>query len=173
MSLGALLQRWWWLRGHRGTLVIAEGARIEGRLWCAGPGTVRIGAGVRLEAHTAPIELRAAQGAEIVLEEGVVVESGCSIEAVSAVRVGARSRLGAFSKVIDNNFHEAAGDHQHRPPSVPVVIEADVSIGPRAIILPGAHVGCGSRIGPATVVSRRLPPGVEAAGVPLEIRHPE
>jgi acetyltransferase-like isoleucine patch superfamily enzyme len=166
MSPWSRVQRWWWLRGRRGESFIDPSVRIEGRVWIPGEGTVRLGPGVALLASTAPIELRAAAGAEIVIGEGSVLEAGCSVEAATSVQIGARVRLGAFSKVIDNHCHEAAGDRHKQPPSVPVVVGDGVTVGPRAILLPGAHLGRGVRVGPATVVSRRLPADVTVAGSP-------
>lgn len=149
---------------------VAPGVKVEGRIWVPGTGRIAIGARARLSGRFAPVELRAERTAELVLEPDVVVEDGCSIEATQAVRIGARSRLGAFCKVLDNHLHEAAGDFSRRPPGRPVVVEEDCIIGPRAILLPGAHVGRGSHVGPGTVVSRRIPPGSHFAGVPPTLR---
>ena len=166
MRFGDSLRRFWWLRGN---VVAGEGVKVQGPVSCSGKGVVRLGAGVELRATTAPIHLLAQEGAEIVLGDGVVVEAGCSIEAVQSVRVGDRARLEAFSKVLDNHFHQL-GDHLSRPPSRPVVVEEDAVIGPRAILLPGAHVGRGARVGPATIISRRTPPEVEICGNPPTMR---
>lgn len=167
VSLAAHVRRWLLGLGAE----VGEGVRVEGRVWLPGRGgRVVIGARARLGGACAPIELRAEQGAALVLGEDVVVEEGCSIEATERVQVGARCRLGAFSKVLDNHFHEVAGDWSRRPPAKPVVIEPDCVIGPHAILLPGAWLGRGSRVGPATVVSRRVPPGTMVAGSPPQPR---
>ena len=157
-------------------LRLGASARVEGRpvvlgLVCVrGEGRVVVGDGVRFEATQAPIELHAGPDAEIVLERGAVLEAGCSIEAMRSVRVGEGARIGAFAKVLDNQFHSLEGDRARRPPSAPVVVEAGASIGPRAVVLPGAHVGKNARVGAGAVVSRRLPPGADVHGFPLEPR---
>jgi acetyltransferase-like isoleucine patch superfamily enzyme len=102
----------------------------------------------------------------------VVIESGVSIEAVRSVRIGARSLLGAFSMILDNSFHQLEGDRMARPRSYPVVIEEEVLVGPRSILLPGTHLGRGTRVGPCTVLSRRTPPGATVSGHPAVIRMP-
>jgi maltose O-acetyltransferase len=135
-----------------------------------GKGRVLVGDGVRFEARQAPIDLHVGSGAEIVLGDGAVLQSGCSIEALASVRIGAGSRLCAFAKVLDNHHHDLEGDLRNRPSSVPVLVEEDVLVGPRAILLPGAHIGRGSVVGPATVVARRTPPGSEITGYPLSIQ---
>ena len=156
---GVLRLSWLRLRAE-----VSPGVKVAGRVWLPGTGRIAIGARARLSGPCAPIELRAEHAAELILEPEVVVEDGCSIEATQSVRIG------AFCKVLDNHLHEAAGDFSRRPPGRPVVVEEDCIIGPRAILLPGAHVGRGSQVGPGTVVSRRIPPGSHFAGVPPTLR---
>jgi acetyltransferase-like isoleucine patch superfamily enzyme len=139
-------------------------ADVRGRVWLPGMGRVRIGRGVVLIGCRAPIELRAHEGGEIVIEDGVVIEDGASIEATRSVRIGARARLGAFCKVIDNNFHRTTGDRNERPEPVPVVIGEGAIVGPRAVLLPGADLGAGAKLGAAQVLSFRLPRGAELPG---------
>lgn len=172
MSLWDAARLWWNLRGATGRLELAADAVVAGRILAPGKGLVRVGAGVRLDASQSPILLMAFPGAEILLEDSVVIESGVSIEAVSSVRIGARSQLGAFCMILDNSFHQLEGDRMVRPQSRPVVIEEDVLIGPRSILLPGAHIGRGTRVGPCTVLSRRTPPGAVVVGHPAVIRMP-
>ena len=51
----------------------------------------------------------------------------------------------------------------------PVIIEDDVWIGGRVIILPGVTIGRGSIIGAGAVVSRSIPPYSVAVGVPAKV----
>jgi acetyltransferase-like isoleucine patch superfamily enzyme len=157
-------------------LRLRAGAHVGRRVVVLGPvairgrGRVAVGEGVRFEATQAPIELHAGAGAEIVLERGVVLESGASIEAMRSVRIGDGARIGAFAKILDNQFHRLEGDRRERPPSSPVIVEAGATIGPRGIVLPGAHVGRGAHVGAGAVVSRRLPAGADVHGFPLVVR---
>ncbi len=172
MSLWRAAKRYWSLRGAKGRVKLASDTVVVGRILAPGKGLVRVGAGVRLDASQAPILLMAFAGAEIILEDGVVIESGVSIEAVRSVRIGARSHIGAFSMILDNSFHQLEGDRKMRPESHPVVLEEDVLIGPHSILLPGAQVGRGTRLGPCTVLSHRTPPGAVVVGNPPFIRVP-
>ena len=119
---------------------IGPEVEIEGRVWMPGIGRVHLGRGVRRRGRLAPIELRAHDGAEIRLGDGVVVEAGASIEATQRVEVGARTSIGAFAKVIDNHYHRTVGDRNERPAPTPITIGEDAVVGPRAILLPGARV---------------------------------
>ena len=51
----------------------------------------------------------------------------------------------------------------------PIIIEDDVWIGQRVIVLPGVHIGEGSIIGAGSVVTKDIPPFVVAAGNPARI----
>ena len=51
----------------------------------------------------------------------------------------------------------------------PVVIEDDVWIGSRVIIMPGVHIGEGCVIGTGTIVTKNIPPYAVAVGVPAKV----
>jgi acetyltransferase-like isoleucine patch superfamily enzyme len=142
---------------------------LGNRVVVRGEGTVRIGRGVRFDTSVARIELHALRGGEIVLDEDVWVESGVSIEASSSVRIGARTRIAPFAKIIDTHFHALAGNRHDRPTPSPVIVEEDVFIGPRAVLLPRAHIGRGSVLRAGTVITRRFPPGAIVGGVPAAV----
>jgi maltose O-acetyltransferase len=80
------------------------------------------------------------------------------------VHVGARAHIGPLCKIIDNHFHRVTGRRIDRPEGVPVELGPDSIIGPRAVILPGASMGAGAWLGPACVLSFRLPAGAALSG---------
>ena len=51
----------------------------------------------------------------------------------------------------------------------PVVIEDEVWIGSRVIIMPGVHIGEGCVIGTGTIVTKNIPPYAVAVGVPAKV----
>lgn len=51
----------------------------------------------------------------------------------------------------------------------PVVIEDDVWIGARVILLPGVHIGKGAIIGAGSVVTKDVPPYAVCAGNPAQV----
>ena len=143
---------------------------VMGRIWLRGGGEIIVGARTILDGRSNPIELNCAEGAVLRIGEDVIVEGGCSIEARRSVTIGSGARLRAFAKIIDNHFHQVRGDRHSAPDSAPVVIEEDVEIGRRAIVLPGAHIGRGATLCAGAVVTRRIPPGAFARGVPAVVR---
>ena len=138
--------------------------RVRGRLWIHGDGAVTVGDRVFFDAASAPIELYAWAGASIVIGDDSVIAGGTSIEATRSITLGARTRLGSFCKVMDNHFHPLVGDRHARPAPRPVVVEDDVVMGPRAIVLAGARVERGARVDAGTVIKRSRPDGAPRGG---------
>jgi NDP-sugar pyrophosphorylase family protein len=153
-----------WIEASLGAWRAMRGSDLgaAARVWLPGPGHVRIGRGVRFVGRRAAIELRAHEGGEITIEDGVLIESGTSIEATCSVRIGAGARIGPFCKIIDNHFHRTVGDRYDRPEPVSVSIGEGAVMGPRAVILPHGGLGAGAWLGPAQVLSVFLPAGAEA-----------
>jgi acetyltransferase-like isoleucine patch superfamily enzyme len=146
---------------------IGKNVRVLGHVHVHGDGDLFIGDDVELDGRTAAIELHCQERGVIVLGQGVKVQSGVSIEALLRIEVGDGTVLCGYSKVLDNNFHPLSGDrHETRPPSIPVAIGKNCVVGWRAILLPGAQLGDGTRLCPSVVVSRRVPGGVTVAGSP-------
>jgi UDP-3-O-[3-hydroxymyristoyl] glucosamine N-acyltransferase len=149
---------------------VGDALDVRGRIWIHGQGRVVIGNRVRLDANAVPIELHAIDpGSEILIGDDVVLEGGVSIEAQSRVQIGARCRIASFAKLMDNHFHEAAGDRKRRPASLPLIVEEDVQIGARAILLPGAYVERGVVLQPGAVLTKRVRRGSIVSGVPARV----
>jgi len=121
------------------------------------------------------------------------IERGAVIQG-RQVSIGRRSGVGLRARIATSCF---IGDHVMMGPEVmiyslnhrfrdgdrpmmdqgdaedrPVVIEDDVWIGARAILLPGVRIGTGSVVGAGAVVSRDVPPGVIVAGNPAKVVGP-
>jgi acetyltransferase-like isoleucine patch superfamily enzyme len=144
--------------------------RVLGHVWAHGPGRIRLGDRVLLDARQAPIELHAARpGAEIVIGDDVVIGGGTSIEAEQSIRIGDRTKIGTFCRVMDTHAHPTTGDRTRRPRPSPVVVDADVEMGARAILLAGAYVEHDVVICASTVVTRRIRARTIVRGVPCHV----
>lgn len=142
---------------------------------------VRIGARLELRStvrsnplgpsHAALLSTREA-GASLVVGDDFGMTGG-SIVAAQSIRIGNRVIIGADSIVSDTDFHPLAFMDRRSDPlagaSAPVIIEDDVFIGMRTLVLKGVTIGRGSVIGAGSVVTRSLPPEVVAAGNPAKI----
>lgn len=139
---------------------------VKGRLWVHGFGDVQVGRGTRFDAGRIGIELHAMRGARIVIGENCHFGEAASIEACDLVQIGNRVSVGAWTRILDNSFHTLRGKPDDRPRSKSVIIEDDVTIEPRAIVLPGVRLERGARISEGAVVYRRVPAGAVVWGNP-------
>jgi maltose O-acetyltransferase len=72
--------------------------------------------------------------------------------------------------ITDNNFHRLEPEHRDEiPESAPVIIEENVWLGGRVIVLPGVTIGAGSAVGAGSVVTHNIPPRSLAVGVPARV----
>lgn len=101
--------------------------------------------------------------------------SGASINCRESITIGNDVMIGGGACIWDNDFHSLDADVRRATPSGgirtrPVVIEDDVFIGARAIILKGVTIGKGAIVGAGAVVTKSVPAGAVAFGNPATIR---
>jgi acetyltransferase-like isoleucine patch superfamily enzyme len=154
----------WYLRhaDHVGRLV-----RLRGRPSITNRGRMTIGDRVQLYSTVATLELLTERDGTLEIGDRVLVNFGCSIVATEHVRIGNGCQIGSHTMILDNDYHRVEPERRlERPPSRPVVIEDNVWIGARVIVLPGVTIGAGSCIGAGSVVTADVAPRTLAAGVP-------
>ena len=99
------------------------------------------------------------------------INYGSSIAARASVKIGSYCHLGHYMFVMDNNQHDVVR-HWELPPSDPVIIEDNVWIGSKVVILPGVRIGSRAVIGAGSIVTKDIPPRCVAAGNPARVlRH--
>ncbi len=116
----------------------------------------------------------------VTLGAGAVIEidsdsgfSGAMVAAIQSVsigkRVGKRIMVGVNASISDADWHPVDPVRRaalEQGDSSPVVIEDDVWLGANVVVLKGVTSGKGSTIAANSVVTKSIPPGVVAAGVP-------
>ncbi len=136
-------------------------------------GRLLIGDRVRLSSRLSTLELSVGREGTLQIGDRVLINHGCSIGATMLVRIGARCNIGPQSMVIDNAFHELDPDRRDESPqSAPVILEDNVWLAARVIVLPGVTIGTNSVIGAGSVVTKDVPPNVLAAGIPAKVIRP-
>jgi acetyltransferase-like isoleucine patch superfamily enzyme len=98
--------------------------------------------------------------------------SGCSIAASERIEIGNYVLIGSGCLITDSDAHPIdpiQRRHNCNFLTRPVVIEEDVFIGARSIILKGVRIGRGSVIGAGSVVTHNIPSMVIAAGNPCRV----
>jgi maltose O-acetyltransferase len=142
-------------------------ATLHVPLLCDGAGRVVLGDGeIRLQAR--------APGVVIAIGAGTAFSNNVQVIAEAGVTIGARCLIGDAVQILDSDFHALGAADRHVRPgaAAPVVLEDNVFIGSRAILLKGVTIGRNSVIGAGSVVVRSIPPGVIAAGNPAKVLRP-
>jgi maltose O-acetyltransferase len=163
----SVLRARWYLRraDEVGTRV-----RLRGRPAVTNAGRMVIGERVQLVSTIATLELVADHDGLLEIGPRTLVNFGCSLVATKLVRIGPHCHIGPYTMMLDNAFHRVEPERRlERPPSEPIVIEENVWIGARVIVMPGVTVGKDSCIGAGSVVTSDVPPRTLAAGVPARV----
>jgi acetyltransferase-like isoleucine patch superfamily enzyme len=98
--------------------------------------------------------------------------SGASISCSLNINIGNNVLIGSGTIITDSDAHPIHPEMRQIPGEVkrkPIVIEDDVFIGARSIILKGVKIGKGSVIGAGSVVSKDVPPMTIMAGNPAKV----
>lgn len=98
--------------------------------------------------------------------------SGTVIGAATRISIGDRVMCGANVTITDTDWHAvdpAARAAGAPPETAPVAIEDEVWLGMDVIVLKGVRIGRGAVVAAASVVTRSLPAGVVAAGMPARV----
>lgn len=161
-----LRARWYFRQANE----VGAKVRVWGRPHVRNWGRMVIGARLRLVSTVATVELIAMPGATIEIGENTFINYGTSIAAKQLIHIGADCSIGTQVIIMDNNYHRLEPERRNEPPdSAPVILEENVWIGARAIILPGVVIGRDSVIGAGSVVTKSVPPRSLAAGVPAKV----
>lgn len=152
----------------------AESMGPRVRLWgtpiISNRGRLRIGNRVRFLSTVATLEIGIAEGGLLEIGDQVLINYGCSLGVTQHVRIGSRVNIGTHVMLIDNAFHHLdPARRDEAPPSQPIVLEDNVWLAARVIVLPGVTIGTNSVVGAGSVVTHDVPPNVLAAGVPAKI----
>ena len=98
--------------------------------------------------------------------------SATVIVADTSVKIGNRVMIGVNCTIADTDFHPVAAEARfagERGKTLPITIGDDVFIGMNSMVLKGVTIGRGSVIAAGSVVTKDLPPGVLAGGVPAKV----
>ena len=137
---------------------------VLGPVEIEGTANVTIGAGGLIHAGVV-LETQAA--GRIVIGDRVVLSRGVHIVAFDHVYIGDDSMVGEYTSIRDAN-HRASCERMRESghDAAPVVLERNVWIGRGAAVLKGVRIGDSAVVAANAVVSRSLPSGARARGIP-------
>ena len=158
---------------------VGRGCVVEGPLFTAGNRYITIGgnfcakAGMRLECiNTGNYTPRLIVGDDVNFGRDV------HISVIREVKIGSNVKIEAGVLITDYQYGRTDQETLRITPAErdlsargAVMIEDNVLIGPRAVILAGVTTGKGSVIGAGAIVTRNLPPYSVAMGTPARIKN--
>lgn len=165
----AVLRARWYLRAAD---EVGRRVRLRGKPRVVNHGRMVIGEKVRLDSTAATLELVTETDGTLDVGDHAFLNFGCNIAATELIRIGSYSLLGPYCMLMDNAYHRIEPERRdERPESKPIVLERNVWLGARTIVLPGVTIGEGSCVGAGSVVTKDVPPRTFVAGVPaVEVR---
>jgi acetyltransferase-like isoleucine patch superfamily enzyme len=163
-NAGAVANAKWYLRSVD---EVGERVRLRGRPQIHNDGRMVIGERVQLVSTLATLELFTSKKGTLEIGPRSLINFGCSIVATKHVQIGAHCHIGPHTMMLDNDFHRIEPERRlERPPSQPIILEDNVWLGARVIVMSGVTIGRDSCIGAGSVVTTDVPPRTFAAGVP-------
>lgn len=147
---------------------------LHGIPWIEGQLKIRIGDNVQIDDN---IFTSGRNEAEPVLTIGDRSFLGCkvAINVGKSVQIGKDCLIAAGCLITDNDSHPIDPYRRLRKEPVkdneikPIIIEDNVWIGTRCVILKGVTIGTGSIIAANSLVTRSIPPYSIAMGVPAKV----
>jgi acetyltransferase-like isoleucine patch superfamily enzyme len=135
-------------------------------------GKLRLGKDVRLAPNVS-----LANGERITLGDRTRVGARCHLwagETAGEIRVGRDTNFAPLCFVTASNYgiEPGAGFLDQVKQDATVTIGDEVWLGASVIVLPGVTIGNGSVIAAGAVVTKDIPPGVVAGGVPARVIRP-
>ncbi len=106
------------------------------------------------------------KNATVLVGNGTYLNRNTNIVAQDRVEIGRNCKIAWDVVIMDTDLHAVDGTVLENKP---VVIEDNVWIGCRCIILKGVRVGTGAIIAAGSVVTKNVPPNSIAAGVPARV----
>jgi acetyltransferase-like isoleucine patch superfamily enzyme len=132
-----------------------------------GTGSISVGEGVRIHAHLSKTQLSAGPGATLTVGDHTFINHGVALSARESVEIGARCQIAPHVTVLDCDYH-GVDDRDDGGKTAPVVIEDDVWLGTRVIVLRGVHIGRGSVVAAGAVVTKDVPAHTLVGGIPAK-----
>ena len=149
---------------------VGRRVRLQGRPMIVNRGRMVIGNRVQLRSVVAMLEMTTEPGGLLEIGDRVFINAGCSIAATKLVRIGDECAIGPHCMLLDNAYHHVEPERRlERPESSPIILERNVWLGPRVIVLPGVTIGADSCVAAASVVTQDVPPRTLVGGVPARV----
>ncbi len=130
-------------------------------------GTIRIGNIIRIVSTINQVLIDVAKGGELTIGDNCRL-NGCNISVHTKVMIGNNCRIAPHSIIMDGDHHNVA-NRLMKGKSQPIIIEDDVWLATRTMVLKGVRIGKGAVIASGAVVTKDIPSYSLAAGIPAKV----
>lgn len=155
----------WWLRRCTS---LGKRPRVYGKPRIINSGQIDVGDRFLMFNQTVRSELVSHAEGKIEIGNGVFCNYGVSISAHARVSIGDGCQLGSYACLMDNDYHQVV-DRSQPGASAPIILQDNVWLAVRVIVLKGVTIGKNSVVGAGSVVTKEIPPNSLAAGVPAKV----
>lgn len=118
---------------------------------------------------TSPIRPKLLIGNNVGIGWQTTISVGSQIEFGDNVRIAGRAYFSGYPGHPLDATARAAGEPDTDDQVGEIILHSDVWLGTGCIILPGVEIGSGTVVAAGSVVTKSLPPGVIAAGMPAKV----
>lgn len=130
-------------------------------------GSIKVGTLVRFVSNISPVLIDVAKKAELVIGDNCRI-NGVNISVQSKVIIGNNCRIAPHTIIMDSDHHDVS-NRLILGKSKPIIMEDDVWVATRAMILKGVKLGKGSVVASGAVVTKDVPAYTIVAGVPARV----
>jgi acetyltransferase-like isoleucine patch superfamily enzyme len=151
------------------------GGTVERVPYITGAPVIRVGDHVRIGGWLGIMASSASSKPTLEIGDETFIGHLSKLTIARSLRIGARCYIAGEAYITDSDGHplDAERRSRHEPPGeegiAPVVIEDDVWLGPRTIVLKGVTIGTRTVVGAGSVVTKSLPPDCLAGGIPARV----
>lgn len=143
-------------------ITVRGNPRIEAK------GTINIGDNTKIWSHMGVTQLYAGPRAELKIGKNTFVNTGTILSASYHIVIGNNVQIANQVILMDGDFHGVDDRDVMKSPRE-IIIEDDVWIATRAMILKGVRIGKGSTVAAGAVVTKNVPAYTLVGGVPAKI----
>ncbi len=165
---GKSVWSWWHIwRLARQVQQLGRNLQLVNRPVVINQGKLVIGDNVQLISDYQPTRLAVGPKDEQKIGDGTVINSTI-LAAQRQIIIGENCRLAPFVHFMDSDFHDV-GDRLADGKSGPIIIGDGAVLGAHTLVLRGVTIGEGAELLPGSVVTKDIPAGALAGGVPAKV----
>jgi len=141
----------------------------DGRPYIDNAGTMIMGDDVLINCKNVRSDFVTRPNGLLEFGDRVFVNFGTSFVAEKHIKIGNGCQFGPYCFILDSNAHLTQGDRFEWAPGETIILEDNVWLGSRVIVMKGSTIGENSTIAAGSVVSGYIPPYTIAGGVPAKV----